>query len=208
MSITSDFVYLYQPPKEPSNRILVLLHGTGGDEASLVPLAGALDPNAGYLSIRGKVLENGAPRFFRRLAEGVFDFEDLHRRTAELDEFLTDKLVEMGWTADQLVAVGYSNGANIAGSLLLSGSRALKGAILLRAMVPFEPQESTDLAGVSVMISSGKFDPIVPTEQPAHLAHLLTERGAAVTLDWQDVDHRLGRSEISDAAAWLARLGS
>jgi predicted esterase len=205
MSAVPEFVYRYEPPKGEDRRIVVLLHGTGGDETSLIPMMPLLAPTAGYLSIRGKVTENGAPRFFRRLAEGVFDFQDLHFRTEELDAFLVAKSEEMGWSAEQLIAVGYSNGANIASSLLLSGSKALGRAVLLRGMVPFEPHSPTDLTGRSILISSGKYDPIVPLDQPERLANLVRERGASVTLDWQELDHRLGRSELTDAAAWLAR---
>ena len=206
MSTASDFVFRYAPPKPGSSRILVLLHGTGGDEASLVPFAELIDPLAGYLSVRGKVLEHGAPRFFRRLAEGVFDLEDLHFRTAELEVFLAAKTAEHGWSPDQLVALGYSNGANIASSLLLSGSKTVGGAILLRGMIPFEPVDRVDLTRKSVFLSSGKFDPIVPVEQPKHLAELFSERGAAVTLEWQELGHNLGRPELTSVATWLGAL--
>src|ERR1019366_1948425 len=136
MMQNSNFAHIYQPPKNGSARTILVLHGTSGDENSLFPIAEALDPNAGVLSGRGKVLENGAPRFFRRLAEGIFDLEDLAFRTHELADFLETARSSYGFDLAQLVAAGYSNGANIASSLLLLRPETLSGGILLRAMVP------------------------------------------------------------------------
>ncbi len=197
------FTHLYRPPKDGSTRTLLVLHGTGGDENSLVPLAESLDANAGILSVRGKVLENGAPRFFRRLTEGVFDLEDLSVRTHELADFVESASTAYSFELAGVVAFGYSNGANIASSLLFTRSQVLSGAILLRAMVPFEPTTIHDLSGKRIFISEGKFDPLVPRDNAEHLAHLFRHQGAGVTLRWNELDHRLGKSEIEAAAEWL-----
>src|SRR5947207_11707636 len=143
MNLRPDFIHDFVPGS--SSRTLLLLHGTGGNERDLIPLGRELDPNAALLSPRGKVLENGMPRFFRRLAEGVFDLEDLKYRTNELSDFVTAAGKHYGFATDQLVAVGYSNGANIAASMLLLRPQLLPSAILFRAMVPLHPQKDPDL---------------------------------------------------------------
>jgi len=199
------FNHLYQAAKAGSTRTILVLHGTGGDENSLFPIAEALDPNAGVLSVRGKVLENGAPRFFRRLAEGVFDLEDLTVRTHELADFIESAGTAYGFDVENVVAAGYSNGANIAASLLFLRPSVLAGGVLLRAMVPFEPKVKHDLSTKRVFLSEGKHDPLVPHDNAEHLAHLLREQGAEVTLRWNDLDHRLGRGEIDAARDWLVR---
>src|SRR5258705_5567600 len=137
--VTPDFIHVFEPPAEPGGPILLLLHGTGGNEHDLVPLAGTLLPGAGVLSPRGRVLERGMPRFFRRLAEGVFDVADLKLRTQELADFITESAATYKFPTSRLIAVGFSNGANIAGSLLLLRPEVLGGAILFRAMVPLTP---------------------------------------------------------------------
>ena len=204
MSLANDFIHIYQPPKADSTRVLLALHGTGGDENSLLSIASIVDPNAGILSVRGKVIENGAPRFFRRLAEGVFDIADLHTRTQELADFIAAASSEYSFSLNELIAIGYSNGANIAGSLLLSSSEALAGAILIRAMVPFEPASLNDLSGKRIFISEGKNDPIVPRVQGTRLQELFQERGADVTMLWNEVDHRMTRAELDVIKDWLS----
>ena len=149
-------------PKEGATGTLLLLHGTGGDENDLVSLGRTLDPDANLLSPRGKVLENGMPRFFRRLAEGVFDEEDVKRRADELAAFVREAADAYGFAADRVAAVGYSNGANIASAALLRHPGLFRAAVLLRPMVPFEPEALPDLAGVPVFLSAGRRDPIVP----------------------------------------------
>lgn len=181
---------------------LLLLHGTGGSEHDLLPLGRELAPGAALLSPRGPVLEQGMPRFFRRLAEGVFDQADLARRTAELAAFVRAARSRHQLDAVPLVAVGYSNGANIAASLLLAGTGVLQGAVLLRAMVPFEPPEPPALDGVPVLLLAGESDPIAG-RQPARLAALLRAGGAAVTLEWQPTGHGLVPADLARAAAWL-----
>ncbi len=187
-------------------RTLLLLHGTGGDEHDLVPLGRMLDPAAALLSPRGNVLEHGAPRFFRRIAEGVFDQDDLARRTAELAAFLDAAAARYGFDRAHVVAVGYSNGANIAASLLLSRPRPFAAAVLLRAMTPFEPPAPPDLGGVAVRIASGRHDPIIRADDARRLAGLLGKAGAAVTHAWAEAGHELTSPEVDEARVWLAAL--
>lgn len=185
---------------------LLLLHGTGGDEDDLLGLGRALAPGAALLSPRGKVREQGMPRFFRRLAEGVFDEEDLRRRTHELVDFLAAAAAAYGFDPRRVVAVGFSNGANIAASALLLRPGALAGAALLRAMVPLVPEVMPDLTGVPVLLSAGRFDPIVPQANTERLAGLLGEAGAEVTLRWQAASHALTPGEVAEVRDWLAAL--
>jgi len=200
-----NFIHRYEPPKSGSKRTILVLHGTGGDENSLFPIATALDANAGVLSVRGKILENGAPRFFRRLAEGVFDLEDLRFRTHELADFILTASREYGFDLADVVAAGYSNGANIAASVLLLRPEVLASAILLRAMTPFEPAEILNLSNKAIFISEGKHDPLVTHENAEHLAQMFRDRGASVTLRWNDLSHNLGRAEIDAASQWLTQ---
>src|SRR5438876_7450875 len=160
MKLQPDFIHEFVPGN--SDRTLLLLHGTGGNERDLIPLGRELDPRAALLSPRGKVLENGMPRFFRRLAEGVFDLEDLKKRTNELADFIAAAAQHYELAADQIVAVGYSNGANIAASLLLLRPETLRTAVLFRVMVPLVPEKVPDLSSVRVWIGAGYQDPIIP----------------------------------------------
>lgn len=202
------FVHRYVPPTtggEIGRATLLLLHGTGGDEDDLLPLGRSLLPGAGMLSPRGKVLEQGAPRFFRRIAEGVFDLEDLVRRTEELAAFVTGAIETYHLDRSHIVAVGFSNGANIATSLLLRRPGLLRGAVLLSPMVPFQPDELPHLAGTSVFIGAGRADQIAPAAQAEHLAELLERAGAAVTLHWYAGGHGVTRAEVEAATSWLTR---
>lgn len=198
-----DFAHRFVPAEEPGAPTLLLLHGTGGDENDLLPVGRMLDERAALLSPRGKVLEHGMPRFFRRLAEGVFDHEDLVNRTHELAEFVEGAINEYGLDPKSLFAVGFSNGANIAASLLLLHPRLLAGAILLRAMVPFEPENLPDLSETPVYLAAGRADTLVPPENTERLAQLLRKAGAEVTLDWQPGGHGIGPEEIQAARTWL-----
>jgi phospholipase/carboxylesterase len=186
-------------------RPLLLLHGTGGDESDLLPLGERLAPGAALLSPRGNVSENGANRFFRRFAEGVFDLEDLKARTQELAKFVTEARSAYGLGTP--MALGYSNGANIAAALLLARPEVLRGAVLLRAMVPFEPDTLPDLSGKPVLILSGAMDPIIPTTNAKRLAGLLQESGAAVTHRILPTGHGLSQADLAETAQWLQRLG-
>ena len=201
---TLGFAHRFVPAGAPDAPSLLLLHGTGGDESDLLPVGRMLDERAALLSPRGKVLEQGMPRFFRRLAEGVFDQEDLVNRTHELAEFVERATSEYGLDPERLIAVGFSNGANIAASLLLLHPESLAGAVLLRAMTPFEPEASPELPGTPVYLAAGRSDPIVPPENTKRLAELLREAGAEVTLDWQPGGHGIGPQEIRAARDWLA----
>ncbi|MBV9452623.1 MAG: alpha/beta hydrolase [Rubrobacter sp.] len=198
------FVHRFIPGEANDQTTLLLLHGTGGDEDNLIPLGRMLRESATLLSPRGKVLEGSACRFFRRLEEGVFDEEDLVNRTHELAEFVEQAVSEYDLDPGRIFAVGFSNGANIAGSLLLLYPSLLAGSVLLRAMVPFEPAEVPDLSGTSVYLAAGRSDEIVPQENTERLAELLQEAGATVELDWQPRGHDLGPDEIKAARDWLA----
>lgn len=167
---------------QPSGPPLLLLHGTGGDEHDLLPLRDHLSPGAAALSVRGSVLENGMPRFFRRLREGVFDEDDLRRRADELADFVLAASDRYQIADRSLVAVGFSNGANIASAMLLQRPVVLAGAVLLAAMVPYAEPPDADLAGVPVVISNGERDPMIPAAMTEQLAAQLRNRGAAVTL--------------------------
>jgi predicted esterase len=184
---------------------LLLLHGTGGNENDLLQLGQTLAPGAALLSPRGKVLENGMPRFFRRLAEGVFDLDDLRLNTHDLADFVEAAAVHYGLDAGRIVAVGYSNGANIAASTLLLRPRVLSGAVLLRAMLPLEPEVVPDLMGVPVLLASGRYDTLVPHSSIERLAALLQQTGADVTLRWQEAGHGLEQEEIVAAQQWVER---
>ena len=200
----AGFVHRFDPAKVPGAPTLLLLHGTGGDENDLLPLGRMLDGRAALLSPRGKVLENGMPRFFRRLSMGVFDEEDLVNRTHELASFVEEAASEYGLDPKRLFAVGFSNGANIAASLLLLHPSLLAGAVLLRAMTPFELETLPDLSDTPVYLAAGRSDQMIPPESTERLAELLREAGAEVTLDWQPGGHGIGRAEVEAARNWLA----
>ena len=201
----TDFIHIFQPPASAGGPILLLLHGTGGNEHDLVPLAEMLLPGAGVLSPRGQVLEGGMPRFFRRLAEGVFDIEDLKLRAAELADFIAASATRYKFSMGDVIAVGFSNGANIAGALLLLRPDALGGAVLFRAMVPLTPETLPTVPATPVLISNGKVDPLVSAEQTERLAALLRSAGAEVTVSWQNAGHELTDRDVITAREWLAQ---
>jgi phospholipase/carboxylesterase len=196
-----DFIHEFVPGS--SSRTLLLLHGTGGNERDLIPLGRDLDPNASLLSPRGKVLENGMPRFFRRLAEGVFDLEDLKKRTHELADFVIAAAKHYKIDIKHMIAVGYSNGANIAASILLLRPETFAAAILFRAMVPFVPETQPDLSSVRVLIGAGSIDPIVPASETKQLAELLRSAGADVAIRFFQGGHGLTQADIQAAQEWL-----
>ncbi|HVM35898.1 MAG TPA: alpha/beta hydrolase [Actinomycetota bacterium] len=197
------FTYRFEPGA-PGGRTLLLLHGTGADENDLLPLGRMLDDKAHLLSPRGKVLEGGMPRFFRRFAEGVLDIDDLKKRTHELVDFIDAAAERHGFGRSRVVAVGYSNGANIAASTLLLRPDALDAAVLLRPMFPFEPEERPRLDGVDVFIASGRRDPLIEPGDADALARLLGDCGANVEHSWSDRGHPLGSDEVARAAEWVA----
>jgi glyoxalase family protein len=202
------FIHRYIPPTTGAelagSTTLLLLHGTGGDEEDLLPLGRALLPGAGMLSPRGKVLEGGAPRFFRRLREGVFDQEDLARRTEELADFVEAASKTYDLDRKGMVAVGFSNGANIAASILLRRPGLLRRAVLLSPMVPFEPASVPNLTGTAVFIGAGRADPIAPATQAERLAELFRQAGAQVTLHWESGGHAVTEPELRAAREWIA----
>lgn len=184
--------------------VLLLLHGTGGTERDLLPLAGRVSPASSVLSVRGNVLENGMPRYFRRLAEGVFDIEDLIFRTKELNDFLDNAAEEYEFDRSNIVAIGYSNGANIAASLLFHYKDTLRGAILHHPMVPIRGVELPDLTGVPCFIGAGSNDPLCTPQETEDLKKLLEAVGSPVTVHWEKSGHQLTSSEVDEASAWFA----
>jgi len=194
--------HFFQKGKDLSKPTLLLLHGTGGNELDLLPVAGRIDDEASILSVRGNVLENGMPRFFRRLAEGVFDEEDLIFRTKELNEFLDEAAEKYQFNRNNIIAIGYSNGANIAASLLFHYQDALKGAILHHPMVPRRGMDLPDLSGKSVFIAAGTNDPICSPYESEELQTLLQNANADVELHWGNRGHQLTFNEVEAAAGW------
>ncbi|GGI16249.1 alpha/beta hydrolase [Gottfriedia solisilvae] len=189
----------------PSKPTFLLLHGTGGNEHDLLPIAGMIDDEASILSVRGNVSENGMPRFFKRLAEGVFDEEDLVFRTKELKEFIDQASTDYDFNPNHVIAIGYSNGANIAGSLLFHYEDALKGAMLLHPMVPIRNLDLPEMKNISVFIGAGKNDPICLPQETEELASLLQGAGATVETHWENNGHSLTRTEIEKAAEWYEK---
>ena len=196
------FTHRYVPGT--SARTLLLLHGTGGDENDLLPLGRELDPAAGLLSVRGQVTENGMPRFFRRLAEGVFDLEDLKVRAQELADFIVAATDHYGVARGELIAVGYSNGANIAGAIFLLRPEVLRRAILFRAMVPLVPATLPDLTGAQLLLAAGKHDPIIEPAETGRLVALLQTAGAETTTEFLNAGHELSPADLALAKRWLA----
>ena len=197
-----NFIHRFEQGSIP--KTLLLLHGTGGNEHDLIPVGQMLAPAWNLLSPRGQVLEHGMPRFFRRLAEGVFDQEDLRLRTAELARFLNDAAQTYGIDRARIVAAGYSNGANIAASLLLTRPDALAGAILLRPMLPFEPETKPDLRGLPVFVAAGTQDRVLPRGSSQALIDVLRGSGADVTEYWHPGGHELSQQDLAAARRWLS----
>jgi len=200
----TDFIHEFVRGK--SERTLLLLHGTGGNERDLIPIGRELDPDASLLSPRGKTLENGRPRFFRRLAEGVFDLEDLRNRTSELADFVSSAAQHYEIDGQKIVAAGYSNGANIAAGMLLLRPEILSAAILFRAMVPLVPETTPDLTARRILISEGDHDPIVSAAEAGRLAGLLRNAGADVTIRFFPSGHGLTSDDVDLAREWLSKL--
>jgi phospholipase/carboxylesterase len=197
------FIHRFVPADSPSGDTLLVLHGTGGDENDLIGIGQAVAPGAAILSPRGNVLENGAPRFFRRLAEGVFDPKEVRSRAEELARFIRAAVVTYRLDASRVFALGYSNGANVASTVMLIEPGVLQGAILLRPMLVYEPDDTKDLSGSAVLISAGRMDPIVPATSVEQLVELFESAHADVTLKWQLAAHNLLPSEVREAADWF-----
>ncbi len=204
-----SFVHVYKPapapaaPSRPSSpSTLLLLHGTGGNEHDMLPLGGLM-PGANILSPRGQVLENGAARFFRRLAEGVFDVDDLRRRAGDLAAFVTAAAAAYGFDASRVYAMGFSNGANIASATALLHPGVLRGAVLFRGQVPLEPDPLPPQPDFRCLISNGTADPLVSREETERLARLLQRAGADVEVHWQPAGHQLMPTDFNAARTWL-----
>lgn len=198
------FIHRFEPASRLEAPPLLLLHGTGGDEHDLLQLGRLISPGSALLSPRGKVMENGMPRFFRRHAEGVFDEDDVRLRANELADFVD--AARNAYGIGKPVAAGFSNGANIAAAVLLLRPEALAGAILLRAMVPLSHPPKVDLSGKRILMVSGEHDPIVPRENAAHLASLLSARGAQVDSHALPIGHQLSQADLTLAGRWISAL--
>lgn len=194
--------HIFKKGANPNKPVLLLLHGTGGNENDMLKLADMIDPEAPVLSVRGNVLENGMPRFFKRLAEGVFDEEDLIFRTNELNEFLDEAADQYEFDRRNIVAIGYSNGANIAASLLFHFADALNGAILHHPMVPRRDIELPDLSATNVFIAAGINDPLCRKEESEDLQQLLEAANASVAIHWENNGHQLSMTEVEAAKEW------
>ncbi len=204
MSSDLSFIHRFEPGG--TGNTLLLLHGTGGNEHDLIPLGQAVAPGWALLSPRGKVLEQGMPRFFRRLAEGVFDEADVKARAAELADFVAAAADHYGFDSRRVIALGYSNGANIASAVMLVRPESLAAAALLRPMVTFKPDIRADLGGKFVLIVSGQFDPIAPPGHAARLETIFDERGAKVTRQTLPASHGLSQADLSLVSEWLAGI--
>ena len=199
------FIHQFVPGAEGGDGVsLLLLHGTGGDESSLIPLAGSIAPGAAVLSPRGRILENGMPRFFRRLAEGVFDQDDLRLQTAALARFIEAASRKYAIKPERIIAIGYSNGANVASSVMLTRPDLLRAAVLFRPMVPFVPQSSPDLNGVKALFSAARRDPIVSQSETGRLVEIFQTAGADVTVHWYRGGHELTEDDLDAAASWIS----
>lgn len=198
--------HIFKKGSDSTRSTLLLLHGTGGTEDDLLPLANIVDPQANVLSVRGNVLERGMPRYFKRLEEGVFDEEDLIFRTKELNDFLNEAAETYHFSRDSIFAIGYSNGANIAASLLFHYKDALKGAMLHHPMVPRRGIELPNLSDVSVFIAAGKNDPLCSPEESVDLKSMLAKAYADVTVHWEENGHQLSHTEVKAAKKWYESL--
>jgi phospholipase/carboxylesterase len=191
------------PGSAASVPTLLLLHGTGGNESDLLGLGRELAPSANLLSPRGQVLEQGMPRFFRRLAMGVFDEDDLRRRAAELSAFVSSAAGHYGFDPSRVFAFGYSNGANIAAALLLLHPETLAGGVLLRPVLPLEPDRPPVLAHKPVLVMAGAQDPYSPRERVEALERQLADAGAAVDVRWREGGHGLEQEELETVRRWI-----
>lgn len=198
--------HIFNKGNDATKPTLLLLHGTGGNESDLLPLAEIVDREANVLGVRGNVLENGMPRFFKRLAEGVFDEEDLIFRTEELNDFLDEAAEKYRFDRENMIAIGYSNGANIAASLLFHYQSSLKGAILHHPMVPRRGIALPDLTGKNVFIAAGTNDPMCAASESVDLQSLLEKANAEVALHWESNGHQLTKTEVEAAAKWYQSL--
>ena len=197
------FIHNFIPAQKSDGKVLLLLHGTGGNEDDLLTVAQMIDEEASILAPRGKVLESGMPRFFRRFAEGVFDLEDLKFRTSELADFVRNASEKYAFDLRSVVTVGYSNGANIGASLLMLRPESMNSAIMFRVMISLVPDKFPDLLGKRVFISGGRFDSFIPQNKTIELKQVLEKAGAEVKMNWEESAHALVQEEIVKAKNWL-----
>ena len=202
MDTLQNFAHRFEPAIRVGTPTVLLLHGTGGNEDDLLPLGRMIAPGAALLSPRGNVLEHGMPRFFRRLSEGVFDQADVRARAVELADFIAAARERYGIAAP--IAVGYSNGANIAAALLYLRPEVLGGAVLLRAMTPLAADPEARLDGKPVLVLSGAMDPFAPAPNVARLVTALQGAGAVVTHRTLPAGHELSQADLTAARSWLA----
>ncbi|MDO7268165.1 alpha/beta hydrolase [Shouchella clausii] len=202
----AEHKHIFQQAKNSAAPTLVLLHGTGGNERDLLPIAEMIDGHASVLGVRGNVSENGMPRFFKRLAEGVFDKDDLQKRTGELYTFLDQAAAVYGFNRNDVIVIGYSNGANIAANLMYEYSNPFKGAMLFHAMVPQEKEALPSLEKTAVFLGAGKRDPLIPAPLTEQLRADLQTAGAATDVYWTEGGHELAIEEIHAAKTWYNRM--
>lgn len=200
-----DFIHIFIKGNNNSNNCLLLLHGTGGNENDLVPIAKIIDENAAILSPRGRVLENGMPRYFRRIAPGIFDLKDLEFRTKELYNFILKAKTHYGMENHKIITIGYSNGANMALSLLFSYPGLLSGAILFRPMMPYKPKEELNLNGKKILVLAGLYDELIDSKITKELVSILQSKRANVELNWIKSGHALTYEEVEVAKKWYER---
>jgi phospholipase/carboxylesterase len=206
MSYTFPHKHIYLPTDNPADkRVIILFHGTGGNEHDLIPIARKLAPGAGIFGVRGNISEQGMPRFFRRLSEGVFDEVDIHNRSAELQQFIREAGEVYEFDTDQLISVGYSNGANIATAINFLHPGLLKKNVLLRPMTPLVPETTPDLSGTSVFMSFGAIDPLMPKGESDKLAKLYKDFGAEVSVNIEPTGHQLSHADLDKAAGWISK---
>ena len=202
----AGFTHRLEPATNPAAPALLLLHGTGGDENTLLPLGRAIAPGAALLSPRGKVLEHGMASFFRRLEKGVVDQQDLEFCTTELRSFIASASQTYSLVTNRLVTVGVSNGAILAASLVLRHPDTCAGVILLRGMAPFMPEPVPDLRRKPILLLGGLDDPIVQTDEIADLANIFRSADAEVTLHWENAGHTLAQGDVLMAFDWLRQF--
>jgi predicted esterase len=209
MASTTDLNYIHRfvpaPPDSSRPVTLLLLHGTGGDENSLLSLGNNLWPGAGLLGLRGKVLENGMPPSFRRFTEAGIG--DVRSRTEELAQFIRAASERYRFSTRRLIVVGYSNGANLAASLILFHPHYLARAVLFRVTVPLVPEIIRDFSNLFIFIGAASLDPLIPAGQAGELAAIFKSGGAEVAISWHQGGRELGEDDVQAARNWLARDG-
>jgi phospholipase/carboxylesterase len=203
--VSESFVHRFEPGVEGETRTLLLLHGTGGDENDLIPLGQTVLPGAAILSPRGRVLEGDLPRFFRRFAEGVFDLENLYAEATALGEFVSQSATRYNFELEKVIALGFSNGANMAHSLMMLHPNVVQDSVLIRAMTTWPDFKPSGLEGKHVFLSSGRVDPMTPVDDAEFLANQLRSGGADVTHHWVYAGHNLTRAELGTIHDWLAQ---